>query len=1112
MNFRIFCCVLLLLPLIGTVQANDGAKTNPAVFWVSSPVRPNETVLLHGANFLSGPAPVTAVSLVQGDKKETVCLLHVTDTSIAFVFPADFSDSAATEGFLLSKSGQSASFKVNAPAIWWIQGDLGRVASTKNGRIWLAGNVLTVPQTDKTSGAPVSVRLIALLKENPTFGKPVSAEIIRQSSYGIEVKVPVGLPEGEYNIGYCRSQGESELVSVGRIKLVNPTTIYRPEVFDIGSFGAIPNDGMDDTDAILAALEKLTANGGGTLFVPRGRFQMTKTIELPPNSRLTGLGDASQIYWPDAYEPVEALVKGTHSFEVSRLFLTCGNHKDGIVGNGPLPQTSLSDEEKANYRSGNITVRNVTLRQIYSQYLNDAPGEMIRRLKPIHYARALRFGGENIVVEDNNIYCAAGGVFELRCYWSRIQNNRFCRGNIVGWNGFCGQQLLFTDNWLGGANCTSFYGLPEGSENILWARNYHENNFDGNNRETITGDGRVHGYMDTVENITAESFTLKKSVPLARDLDLWQTGAVQIAGGKGVGQIRRIRSIAPDSANQDVLKCTLESPWDVLPDAQSVLNISSFRRRFIYADNEAYDATVALQLYGSMIEGLMIHNKTARTGGYNADAMSGEANWFNQLLENEIEAGNSYRGPRNEVPAENAQIGLLAYGNGTGDYKYPLVRACVARNNKLRDNAKLNVQGTVVESLLEGNLVANTEAGIVVSSSASEIILRGNQFQNVERPYVCEDQSVCLDTVERFNAGLASAVVLLKKSGREIPDGWPTDGAKTADQIEAVRLKAIRSLSTGPQGQTADVQVPVSAEIAEFLTGLKIQFPNWATTYWTIRDGKAGTCWLLPRPYFCTLKAHLKITVPEDWFPLASEQGGWKFVFPEYDLIPGETSRDENAQITKPSGVTRLLRFPLKAELTGTGSDGKPWSLTFQQTIFDPHDSIPLEGFRVSRPLNNPLNRVQGVSQKLGYIPYSQIPKPNDADLVAAPTEFGRFAFVSLYEPIETAKETAETAETAGAAKKPIPENPDAQLIYGVSVLNVSAATKVKIRFGGNFLLYVNGEIVGTTLQRGQWGFACLNEGENRIEFLTLPTGREEFRGTIPSILWADRPELLFSP
>jgi len=46
-------------------------------------------------------------------------------------------------------------------------------------------------------------------------------------------------------------------------------------------------------------------NGGGTLLFPRGRFQMTATIELPPRSILRGEGaHLSHVYWPDTYEPV----------------------------------------------------------------------------------------------------------------------------------------------------------------------------------------------------------------------------------------------------------------------------------------------------------------------------------------------------------------------------------------------------------------------------------------------------------------------------------------------------------------------------------------------------------------------------------------------------------------------------------------------------------------------------------------------------------------------------------------------------------------------------------------------------------------------------------------
>ena len=184
----------------------------------------------------------------------------------------------------------------------------------------------------------------------------------------------------------------------------------------------------------------------------------------------------------------------------------------------------------------------------------------------------------------------------------------------------------------------------------------HENNFDGNNRETITGDGRVHGYMDTVENITPNSFTLKPNVPL-------QHGADVAKRRRPNRRWQGRRAVSTHPLDQDG-RVELVEPWEILPDATSVINISSFRRRFIYTNNRAYDSSVALQLYGSMIEGIIADNETARTGGYNGDAMSGEANWFNQFLRNRITVGNQYRGPRNEVPPTDAQLGCSPTGPG----------------------------------------------------------------------------------------------------------------------------------------------------------------------------------------------------------------------------------------------------------------------------------------------------------------------------------------------------------------------------------------------------------------------------------------------------------------
>ena len=1076
---------LLLLVLTSTLMLH--ASETPVVLWSSSPVQPGETVLVHGGNFCSN----SVVELKCGWKKATLSPISVSDTSLMFVYPESWKSGVLT-GTIKSGDLTSKPFQINAPSAWWIHGDRNREASVISGSISIFGNCLADSATDLPK---VSIKCI----EGEKKGKKFSLKTAKSNRFSVRCEQWKQIPAGLYEVTLKRNR-KTDPVNAGTIRVSAKTSFVAETIFDITKYGAIPNDGIDDTAAILAAVKKLTANKGGVLFVPRGRYQMTETIELPPGSALRGVNARdAQIYWPDSFEPLDALVKGTHSFEVSDIFLTCANHKDGIVGNWPQPRQPLSEEEKANYKCGNISIRNITLRMLYSQYVNSNMDELKRRIYPIHYARALRLGGENINVTGNDIYCAAGGVFEIRAYWSNFSDNILSRGNIIGWNGYSGQQLVIENNHLGGANCTSFYGLPEGSENIYWGNNYHENNFDGNNRETITGDGRVHAYMDTVTDITPTSFTLKDKPKWRYGIDAWKNGAVQIAGGKGAGQIRRIKSVSDT-------KIEVVTPWAILPDETSVFNISSFRRRFIYTENKAYDSTVALQLYGSMIEGIIAGNVTSRTGGYNGDAMSGEANWFNQFFNNTIETGNSYRGPRNQVPALDAQLGLLAYGAGTGSHKYPLVRSCVVRNNKLESNAHLTVSGWVVDSLLEKNTIENADKGAIIADAAKNIVLRNNTFNAVDKPYEYKPESVVINPAEELLSAIKGTASLMGwDSTEKMPVEWQKilsdEELSNASPEEIANLwntmvKSFASFAVKPQNcrpgaltrrtdarwgtgptksDSKDAAVistenSISDKVVETLLGFKVETPNWRTVDAITLGTKAAEAPLQINISNCRIKSTLKLALQSG----DSKLEGWTFTLPEIKLEPGK-SIGQNATIAKPDGHLRMVKIPLVGKLTGDG-----WKLSFTTSISDRWETLPLDKFRISKPLDNPL----GKQSHIGYIKHSQMPKVAADQLIEAPTEHGRFAFAELY------KDAADKGK----------------LIYGTTTLKLKNEVKVRFEFNRNALLYVNGRIVGTTLSRGQWGFVTLQAGENRIETLMQPSSRDKWKFSIPSIKWADQP------
>jgi hypothetical protein len=73
-------------------------------------------------------------------------------------------------------------------------------------------------------------------------------------------------------------------------------------------------------------------------------------------------------------------------------------------------------------------------------------------------------------------------------------------------------------------------------------------------------------------------------------------------------------------------------------------------------------------------------------------------------------------------------------------------------------------------------------------------------------------------------------------------------------------------------------------------------------------------------------------------------------------------------------------------------------------------------------------------------------------------------------------------------------------------VLRACEPVKIKLLFSNHCLVFVNRHVLGTTLGRGQWGFANLREGENLIELIMLPSARDEYRFGLPRIVWASRP------
>ncbi|MDO4630262.1 MAG: CRISPR-associated protein Cas5, partial [Planctomycetia bacterium] len=317
-----------------TVNAENEKPTGkkPAIFWVSSPIEGGETGIICGGNF-TPDAQVQVTAKYWRDTEDEKCAeiiekthlvkpLRMTETSIFFRMPTG----SEAELTVICAAGKTEPFYVNRPEVWWIQGDQGRKATAKTGWITVNTNIpgkmrkLTIQKTDSVDSEvdSGSDSVSGSVSDSDSVSGVVSS--INNIHYNSGDLLPL-YEITEPGIYTVLLDGRN----VGTIEIVPHTEFYRPECYDVTDFGAIPNDGMDDTHAFLAALEKIRENDGGILYVPRGRFQVRDTLELPPYSALigetyetdnllklsaeetlsgaklpsTGPTPSAQIYWPD---------------------------------------------------------------------------------------------------------------------------------------------------------------------------------------------------------------------------------------------------------------------------------------------------------------------------------------------------------------------------------------------------------------------------------------------------------------------------------------------------------------------------------------------------------------------------------------------------------------------------------------------------------------------------------------------------------------------------------------------------------------------------------------------------------------------------------------------
>jgi len=741
----------------GGVDVDAAAKVvnvSPSVFWASDPVQPGETVLLRGGNF-TRLEELVAVELVRLEDDEPDAVLFIPQTSpsgsspesiradrtVAFEWP----DNAQRYRLDVMHPGdQSAKFilpeeldlgiyavrtlgdggstgpavLLNEPDLWWVQGDAG-LEATPGGWLRLFGTSLAV--SDRTPRVAIE-----RIGADGSVGElsDLAVEVIDE--FSLKVALPADLELGEYLVYVHNGYGGNCAWSIPERVVVKESQLWPQTVYNVRDFGATGKGTVDDTQAFRAALQRAAENGGGIVYVPRGRYRLTGALQIPEYTVLRGESrETATVFWLDfaTEAPPAELIRGNTYFAIEDITFYAERYLHFITGNG-------------NVRIQRLTVRANTYKGLPSYEEMDKRFRETMHLSagsPAHNSFLLKLFGPNIQIIDNDMLGSASGL------WLESASGAFVSGNTIrlgrkGKNGTVDcSHLIFEDNVVMGADLMSAEGI-----HYTWSHEYSytaRNVFTGlygNHREAFSTDGGGGSYYTSILRADRTSFTVSDlgGVP--------PRAAVYVLSGAGAGQVRLITGVEQDSGDRVVV----DRPWDVVPDESSTVAITAVRRNMIFVDNALTD-TGHFQFYGTAVEAIVKGNSATRSGGFwQAGQTTGgvtiQPTWYVQWLENEIIEGNYIHWDGNDQWSGPAMFGVYArirpeFGDDVAVIGSILRGNHIHNGGIIRTSTGNHSSPVVVDVIIENNIVENTDVGISINGAVSSVLVRENSFSNVTK-------------------------------------------------------------------------------------------------------------------------------------------------------------------------------------------------------------------------------------------------------------------------------------------------------------------------------------------------------------------------------------------
>ncbi|MBR1292468.1 glycosyl hydrolase family 28-related protein [Bradyrhizobium ottawaense] len=712
--------VVFLAALLGLEVNSVAYAAAPVLFWQSDPIEPGQTALFAGADLggdttiefrqlVNDPAQTSSGAYTAGVVRQT------SDTMVKADVPADFTK--GVYAFALHSRNGTVEGRLNAPDLYWTQGDVGQSATAGG---WL-----------RFVGRNISSNKQARLTLETSDGKPVrQLSPTSATLWEAEFAVPKDLTPKQYNFKLWNGHGDASAQAVGTLEIIASPS-QATAVLDLRSFGAKGDGKTDDLPAFVAALGKIEAQGGGTLFVPRGTYLVSSTIKLPPNTHLLGEErDLTVLILQDQEQPPEVFIQGRTDFSIENLTILALNHWHLI---------SAGFSTEANEIASNVKIDNIVVRaSFYRRYIKPEKVQE-RYLKSISVPGngpdAIRLHGRNLSVTNSDIQSSVRSLIIIESSDVLVRGNRLLNGRRGWYSVSNSERVIFENNDIVGADLqasgggiNSLFSVKKlkSSRNILFKdnRSSFHNGADG---EAMTSDGPEGCYFGPIATQAGsdEAVVIDPSFNAA-----CTSGGLIITGGRGMGQYAVITAI-----NGTTLK--LDRPMRVTSDVTTVGTVTPMQENYLLVGNSANDAGLALQAFGASVNTVMSDNKSVRTGGFSiwSGPYQGpvQANIYAQILNNEIVGG--YISSLTDYEGATGLIRLTAVP--APKFYYPMIRGIAIRGNRLSGNASITVNGrairvpTITDIVIENNVISKTKLGIEIQSSASGVIVGHNDFSDI---------------------------------------------------------------------------------------------------------------------------------------------------------------------------------------------------------------------------------------------------------------------------------------------------------------------------------------------------------------------------------------------